>query len=127
MYRNYDNAGHGFGDTSVQALSTDQEKLSIYAAQRSMDNALTLIVINKTADNFDSTINLTGFTPASKAAVYRYSSADLHIIEHLADQTVSSDSIDALFPGNSITLLVLPPADSQPPAVPAQPTGLTVQ
>lgn len=128
MYRNYDGAGHGFGDASVQALSTDQEKLSIYAAQRSADNALTVIVINKTADNLTSSINLTGFAPASSAAVYRYSSLDLHSIQHLADHTVSAAGFNAQFPANSITLFALSPADSEPPAaVPAQPTGLTVE
>ncbi|MEJ2039301.1 MAG: glycoside hydrolase family 44 protein, partial [Desulfosarcinaceae bacterium] len=127
MYRNYDDAGHGFGDTSVQASSTDQGKLSIYAAQRSADDSLTLMVINKTSDNLDTAIDLNGFVPESTAAAFRYSAADLHSIQRLADQAVSSDGFSTQFPGNSITLFVLSPADSQPPSVPAAPTGLTVQ
>jgi hypothetical protein len=127
LYRNYDGAGHGFGNTSVQALSTDQEKLAIYAAQRSEDNAVTVMVINKTADDLTTTVDLAGFIPASAAAVYRYSAADLNRIERLAAQAVSPDGFSALLPGNSITLFVLTPSGSQPAFPPAAPTGLRVQ
>jgi len=37
MYRDYDGQGSTFGDTSVQATSTDQGQLSVYAATRSSD------------------------------------------------------------------------------------------
>ena len=47
MYRNYDGADHAFGETSVRAVSADQDRLAIYAAKRGADNALTLIIINK--------------------------------------------------------------------------------
>src|SRR5215468_3500506 len=61
MYRNYDGAGHGFGDTSVRATSADEAKLAVYASLRSADGALTLIVLNKTGQDLTSTINMTGF------------------------------------------------------------------
>lgn len=107
MYRNYDGAGHQFGDISVQATSSDQEKLSVYAAQRSTDNALTLLVINKTAASLTSTLNLFGYTPKATAAVYRYSASDTGSINRLTDQTVSSSGFSATFPDNSITLFIL--------------------
>jgi hypothetical protein len=47
IYRNYDGAGGRFGDVSVHATSSDQGQLAIYAAQRSSDGAVTLVVINK--------------------------------------------------------------------------------
>ncbi|MBE0699819.1 MAG: glycoside hydrolase family 44 protein, partial [Anaerolineaceae bacterium] len=46
MYLNYDGKGSTFGETSVSAVSADQEKLAVYAAQRKSDGALTLIIIN---------------------------------------------------------------------------------
>lgn len=107
MYRNYDGAGHTFGDTSVRATSSNQEKLSVYAAQRSTDNALTLLVINKTAASLTSTLGLSGYTPKATAAVYRYSASDSASITRLTDQTVASSGFSATFPGNSITLFVL--------------------
>ncbi len=72
-FRNYDGAGSTFGETSVSATSTDQEKLTIYGAQRSADRALTLVVINKSSAAITSTVTLAGFTPAAAASVYRYS------------------------------------------------------
>jgi hypothetical protein len=107
MYLNYDGSHSTFGDTSVQAASADQEKLAVYAAQRSSDSALTLIVINKTSGALSSTLSLSGFTPSGSAQVWRYSNADLNAIQHLANQTVSAAGFSASYPANSITLLVI--------------------
>ena len=61
MYRNYDGLGGAFGDVSVRASSTNQDQVAIYAARRSADQALTLMVINKTAQAYTSTISLANF------------------------------------------------------------------
>jgi hypothetical protein len=127
LYRNYDGTGHGFGDSSVQASSADQDVLSIYAAQRSSDQAVTVLIINKSSESLTSTVGLAGFTPALKARVYRYSAMDLQRIERLADQAVSADGFESLFPADSMTLFVLTPEGSQPAAPPAAPTGLSVR
>jgi Glycoside hydrolase family 44 len=126
IYRNYDGAGHGFGDVSVQAASADQGALSVYAAQRSTDRAITVVVINKTPESLTSAVSLSGFAPASTAAVYRYSAADLNSIERLADQSVAGSGFNAPFPGNSISLFVMTPSGAQPDTPPAAPSGLTV-
>lgn len=109
MYRNYDGAGGRFGDVSVQATSTDQEKISIYAAQRSSDHALTVMVINKSSSSQSSTIGLSGYFPAATAAAYRYSAANLNTIVRMADHAVTAGGLTATFPGDSITLLVVAP------------------
>ena len=108
IYRNYDGAGHGFGDISVQSTSSDQDKLAVYAAQRSTDNALTAVVINKTGSSQTSTLTLSGFTPQAAAGVYRYSPANLGAIEHPADQLLTASGFSTTFPANSITLYVIP-------------------
>jgi hypothetical protein len=108
VYRNYDGLGGHFGEISVQANSTNQDQLAIYAAQRNADNALTLIVINKTNQALSSTLTLQNFTPSAHAHVYRYSSTDLHHIQRQADISVSPQGFTTTYPANSITLLILP-------------------
>jgi len=107
MYRNYNGQGAAFGDTSVRASSADQGQLAIYAARRSSDGALTLMIINKSAASLSSQISLDGFTSTGTAQVYRYSAASAQQIVKQADQAVGS-SFNATFPASSITLLVLP-------------------
>lgn len=108
MYRNYDGKGSMFGDTSVQATSSAQDKLAIYAAQRGSTGALTVMVINKTNGTLRSKANLAGFQQAGSANVYRYSAMKLTSIEHLAAQTVGASDFTADFPANSITLFEIP-------------------
>ena len=71
MYRNYDGAGAGFGDVGVRALSADQGLLSVYAAERSADKAVTVMVINKTGNTLVSTVKLSGITPQPTAKVFQ--------------------------------------------------------
>jgi uncharacterized repeat protein (TIGR01451 family) len=108
MYLNYDGLGSGFGETSVHAASADQDKVAIYAAQRGSDGALTLMVINKTGESLTSTVALSNVVPIASARVYRYSAADLDEIVRAADQPVTGSGFTAVFPANSITLLVIP-------------------
>ena len=85
MYRNYDGNDSTFGDTYLYATSagsgSDAEgQLAVYGAQRSSDNAITVMVINKTYGSLTSTISLENFTAASgtTAQVYQYSNANLN-------------------------------------------------
>ena len=110
MYRNPDGAGYGFGDTSVSATSADQDRLSVYAALRAADGALTVMVVNKTGGDLTSDVTLAGFTPAVAAQVFRYGRADLAAVRRQPDQPLGGGSFTATFPVSSITLLVLPPA-----------------
>ncbi len=108
MYRNYDGLGSGFGETGVSATSADQSQLAVYAAQRTADSALTVMVINKQADTLSSTITISGFSALGVVHVYRYSNQDVSAIQHLADTTLTSGSLSTSYPGSSITLLVIP-------------------
>ena len=109
MYRNYDGQGSTFGDTSIQASSTDQGQLAIYAAQRSSDAALTLLVINKTDRSLVSTLSITGFHPALAIETYRYSAANLGAIVREPDQTLLLEDFTRAYPANSLTLFVVTP------------------
>lgn len=109
IYRNYDGIGGTFGETSVQASSADQGQLSVYAALRS-DGDLTAMVINKSGNDLASTLTVANFAAGATAEVWSYSPASLNTIVQQPAAAVSGATVAAVFPANSITLLVFPPA-----------------
>jgi len=110
IYRNYDGAGSRFGETSVSAASTDQDRLAVYAAQRA-GGTLTAVVINKTGAPLTSEVTLSNVPVASAAQVYRYSAAALDAIVRQPDQPLDPAGFTATFPAESITLLVFHPGE----------------
>jgi len=112
LYLNYDSQQHTFGDVSVRATSADQSLVAIYAAQRSSDNALTIMLINKSlTQTLTSSIVLSHTDPITRAAIYRYSTANLTAILRQADQPITSGRFSAALPAASITLFVTSPAN----------------
>ncbi|MFR0359545.1 glycoside hydrolase family 44 protein [Streptomyces sediminimaris] len=129
MYRNYDGKGGAFGDTAVHAASADQDKLSVYAAERSTDHATTVMVVNKTTGDLTAPVTLTsGSTLPAAAQVYRYGQADPAAIEHAADQPLSGGSFTATFPAYSVTEYVVPEGSAQTtgPSAPGTPTASAI-
>jgi Glycoside hydrolase family 44/Bacterial Ig-like domain (group 3) len=110
MFRNYDGNGSQFGDTSISAASTNQGQLSIYAAQRSSDNAVTILVINKTTGALSSAIAIANLNLGSTAQVYTYSQATLTSIVHASDAAITGGSISYTFPSYSAVLFVVQPS-----------------
>ncbi|ADJ49533.1 endoglucanase [Amycolatopsis mediterranei S699] len=122
MYRDYDGRGGRFGDTRIRATSTDQDKVSIYGAERATDGATTLMVVNKTGGDLTSPVAMSG-RGAGTAQVYRYSGADPTGIVHEADQAVSATGFTATLPAGSITLYVIPKDDTPTLPAPGAPTA----
>jgi len=113
MYRNYDGQKSGFGDVSVLDSVPNPDNLSSFAAIRSSDGALTVMVINKVlAGSTPLTVNLAGFTANGQAQVWQLTSANA--ITRLADATFSGSSLSLTLPQQSITLLVLPVGSGKP-------------
>ena len=108
LFRNYDGFGGRFGDTSVFASSSDEPAVSIHAATRSSDGALTLLVLNKSTVAQASPLSVAGYGGTAEA--YRYSGADLGAIERIGDVAVGPGTVLDL-PARSATLLVLPEGD----------------
>lgn len=109
MFRNYDDKGSIFGDTSVSAMSDDHEKLSIFASTRSSDHSLLLVVINKDpSQSLTSMVSINGFSAAGSAHVFSYSNANLSKIVQLPNQNISTGGFNATFPSYSITLFEIP-------------------
>lgn len=122
IYRNYDGKDSTFGDVYLSATSSasgadGEGQLSVYGAQRSSDNAITVMVINKTYGPLTSTLSLQNFAAGSNttAQVYQYSNANINAIAQQTPVTVTppaggstSSTLSYTFPGQSITLLVIP-------------------
>ena len=111
IFLNYDGSGSRFGETSVSAATDNPDTLSIFAAQRS-DSALTVVVLNKTAGAITDTISLANFAAAGTAQVWQYSSADLKAIARQPDLSAGGNAVAAAFPAYSMTLFVIPQAQS---------------
>jgi hypothetical protein len=106
LYTNYDGNKSSFGDTSVGATVVNPDNLSTFAAIRSSDGALTIMVINKTLSGTTPvTLNIANFQAASSAKVWQVSSP---AIVHQPDVAVTSGTINLTVPASSITLFVVP-------------------
>ncbi len=129
IFRNYDGNDSTFGNMALASCSgtaasacdatgtnaTAQNQLAVYGAMRSSDNAVTVVVINKTYGALTSTLSLENVTASGPAQVFQYSNANLNQIVAEGNQTVTPPSsggttstITYTFPGASITLFVIP-------------------
>jgi hypothetical protein len=118
LYRNYDGSKSTFGDISVAATVANPDTVSAFAAQRSTNGTLTVIVINKYLTNTTPiTVNLAGFTASGPAQVWQFTSAN--VINHLADTAVSSNSVAFSAPAQSVTLFVIPGTNAPAPEMQA--------
>jgi fibronectin type 3 domain-containing protein len=107
MYRNYDGNKSTFGDISVSTQVLNPDLVSAFAAERTSDRALTLMVINKQLDTDETpTIALANFIHGSTAQVWQLTAAN--VITRLADIPVTEGQLAATLPRQSITLFVIP-------------------
>jgi hypothetical protein len=120
MYRNYDGNRSAFGDTSVAASTPNPDVASAFAAQRSSDGALTIMVISKSLSGTTAaTVNLANVVHAGTAQAWQLNSANT--ITRLSDINVVGNSFSTSLPAQSITLFVLPTV-----ALPTAPTNLRI-
>ncbi|MGA2589865.1 MAG: glycoside hydrolase family 44 protein [Bryobacteraceae bacterium] len=122
IYRNYDGNKSEFGNTSVYAGVADPDYLSSFAAVRSSDGALTVMVINKQQGSTPVSVSLANFPTTGVAQAWQISSASQTAITALGNVSIASNSIAATLPSQSITLFVIPTGSITSP--PAAPTGL---
>src|SRR5579863_534707 len=108
IYRNYDGRDSTFGDTSVEASVANPDNLSAFAAVRSSDGAMTVMVINKQQGSTPVTVSLANFSSSGTAQAWQISSTAQTSITRLADVNVTDNSVSATVPSQSITLFVIP-------------------
>ena len=122
LYRNYDGKGSAFGDTGISATSTDTRSVSAFAAVRSSDGALTLVIDAKALPDpgdpsatVTVTVSLAGFDAAGLAQGWQLAASDpsdpYHAaITRLGDVHFDGDSLTVTVPRQSVTLFVIPRA-----------------
>lgn len=120
MYRNYDGSGSTFGEMSVSAGVANPDLLSSFAARRSSDGALTIMIVNKTLYSAASpttpvTVSLSNFAGTGVAQAWQLAAPDpnnmtVSAITQLANINYAGNSISLTVPDQSVTLLVLKPS-----------------
>jgi hypothetical protein len=107
LYRNYDGARSTFGETSVRATVPDPDTLSAFAALRSADGALTVMIVCKNLTGTTPlTLSLSSLSPRAAARAWQLTSSNA--ISRLPDLAVSGSTLTTTLPPQSVTLLVLP-------------------
>jgi Glycoside hydrolase family 44 len=122
IYRNYDGKLSTFGDTSVSASVTNPDNLSSFAALRSSDGALTVMVINKQQGSTPVNISLANFGTTGSAQAYQIASAKQAAVTQVGNIPVANNVITTTVPSQSITLFVIPAGSIT--SVPTAPTSL---
>jgi hypothetical protein len=106
MYRNYDGAKSGFGETSIQTSAPSPDDLSAFAALRK-DKTMTVMVVAKDlSGNTPVSLQLAHFKKAGTAQVWRLTAANT--IQRVSDIAWSKSKLTDTVPSPSVTLYVLP-------------------
>jgi Glycoside hydrolase family 44 len=122
LYRNYDGNRSTFGDTSVSAMTPNPDTVAAFAAQRSTDGALTVMVIAKSlSGSTPATITLANSVHGGTAQAWQLTAANA--ITRLPDVGVSGSSFAVTLPPQSITLFVVANVSGPPGA----PVNLRIQ
>lgn len=108
LFRNYDGRRSTFGDISVAATVPDPDALAVFAAERSADGAVTIVVINK-ALSLPASVRLrvSGGRPVP-GPVARYDVAGGEPLRQRDDLAADGDRLVLTVPAQSVTLLVVP-------------------
>lgn len=104
MYRNYDGHGAAFGETGVQAVSGDRDRVAVYASVRRSDGHLVAVLINKQPTTQAlTTVDLRGIAP-TRIGVFRYDSTNPQGIQNMGT-ILPGPHVKIQLPPYSITVL----------------------
>ena len=106
-YRNYDGAGAEFGDVSLAAVSSNVEKVSVYASLHADDpDHVVMVVINKS--DTDSAVGLTLAHPSKQKSLTRYqlTAANVKLMAQPDVDTSADNAWKLMLPAQSISVLV---------------------
>jgi hypothetical protein len=122
VFRNYDGHGAAFRNTSVRATTTDVAGSSVYASVDSADpKRMVIVAINKSGSAEPAAIAIRGAARATRAAVYRLTSAHAGPVAAGQVSTATPNSFAYTMPAQSVSVIV--PALGAPaaPVAPAPP------
>jgi glycosyl hydrolase family 44/List-Bact-rpt repeat protein len=124
MYRNYDGNRSTFGDTSVRATGPNPDTVATFAALRSADGALTIMVVTKSlSGSTATTVNVANFAAGATAQAWQLTAANA--ITRLADLPVSGGALSLTLPPQSITLIVVAGGPRAPTATTTAASNVT--
>ena len=107
MYRSFDGQEGTFGDISVSAVTSNNEKTSLYASLHSQDqNRMTLVAINKTNEPQPVTIQINHPTSFGRASIYELTSVSAIPVSS-GSQIVNGNTIVRTLPPMSVSTMVL--------------------
>ncbi len=108
MFRDYDGAGHTFGNTGVQAATTDRAKSSVYASIDAGDpRRMVIVAINKTTSAQSAAITVSHSFRFTTAQVYTLTSASSAPVRGSDIPVAQPNAFTYTMPAQSITTLVL--------------------
>lgn len=108
MYRNYDGAGGKFGDTSVDADTSNIANSAVYASVDSNDpNRMIVVAINRTGSAQTTGIAVTHDRVFDHAEVYRLISGSTNISKQANIELDLLNALQYTMPAYSVTTLVL--------------------
>jgi Glycoside hydrolase family 44 len=118
MYRDFDGAGGQFGDTSVEAATSNLNQSAIFASVDSADpSKITLIAINRTGSALPAHFNLSQLGPLLDGKWYQLTSAGADPSYAGAIAFGSGNSFDLSLPAYSVNTLALTVAIPEPTMV----------
>jgi hypothetical protein len=114
MFRNADGMGHGFGDTSFHAVSSDPNSLSVFAARDKSTGLITLMFVNKLPKTSVTApiIWSSGLADDRIVDEYQLSAESPGDIQHITTLRASVPNAVTL-PPYSITLIRIATGDQQ--------------
>jgi hypothetical protein len=106
LFRNADDRGHGFGDKSVMAQSSDPSAVSCFASTDSSTGMPAVILINKQPGaEAVAALSVRHTKQLTTASVWLYDAADLKSIEPGAPIQFTGGTATVRLPAYSMTLL----------------------
>ncbi len=108
MYRNCDGKGHGFGETSLAAQTTDVGRTSVYASLDARRRVV-LVAINKSTQAVPVRIRLSNCPKIARVAVFRLTKAVAQPVRDDNFPAVQPTRLDCNLPAQSVSTLVLSP------------------
>lgn len=107
MYRNYDGRKSTFGERSVQAAAPNPDQVSAFAALRSSDQALTVMVINKDPSAQHPVLLKLANFGSGTGTVQRWQLTRTNAITALSNLSYSGAQVTDTVAAQSITLYVV--------------------
>jgi hypothetical protein len=106
-YRNYDGAGARFGDTSIEAISSDPSQASVYASYDAQDPGHCVIVaINKASGARSAALRIAHPNAYARASVFRIVAGAAELQRADALTAVAVNAFRYEMPAQSVSVIV---------------------